>query len=114
MARTEEKYVEQNDRVPARTEIKTNTQSFHSRVNSLFLRSRNGNEDGIERLRSRINRASVEIQCDTKHHDKKFLSAIFSAIFYCVSVICYLTAFLVGSLYIVNTCSISDLNERQK
>ena len=36
-----------------RTEI--GTQSFSSRVNSLFVRSRNWNEDGTGRLRSRVN-----------------------------------------------------------
>ena len=55
MARTEEKTVELNDCVPVLTETKTDTQSFCSRVNSLFLRSRNWNEDGMERLRSRVN-----------------------------------------------------------
>ena len=49
--------MERNDCVPVWTETKTDTQSFSSRVNSLFLRSRNWNENGTERLRSRVNGA---------------------------------------------------------
>ena len=55
LARTKKKTVERNDFVPVRTETKTDTQSFRSRVNSQFLRSRKWNGDGTERLRSRVN-----------------------------------------------------------
>ena len=48
---------ERNDCVPVWTQTKIDTQSFCSRVNSLLFRSRNWNEDGTERWRSRVNGA---------------------------------------------------------
>ena len=41
------------------SEHKLGTQSYRSRVSSLFVRSRNRNEDGTERLCSHVNYALV-------------------------------------------------------
>ena len=45
----------------------TDTQSFRSRVNNLFLRSRNWNENGTERSSSRVSGALMEVFSNAKN-----------------------------------------------